>query len=323
MDILFPHNLVSGSVKDQRDLDNAFLQYPNYSKAFVAIALAKPDIREWYENRWSKLKKHLDKDFSIRFQKESEHAARAWEFHLGTVLLERGPVLEEKNWKIGPDFCIKTPTGSRIWIEAIACNLGTTDPVEPMPVMVPGVLYTGGGNIEDDHRPRALRITSAIATKFEKYKNYLTDSRSKVSEKDCLIIAINGAAIQHFSESRMLFKRAVFGQGPDVYVKRKGDEKLVGPFYKPTPTITKKKKDGEEEIPAYFMEMDEFTKISAVIYCGHRAYDCELNGYRVGDDFLFAYHTNPTNPIPDGLFKFGRGIRKNPQDGTVADRQQS
>ncbi len=70
------------------------------------------------------------------------------------------------------------------------------------------------------------------------------------------------------------------------------------------------------------MEMNEFSSISAVIYCGHHAYDCEPNGHRIGDDFLFAYHANAQSPIPDDFFKFGRGIRKNLNDSTVADKQQ-
>lgn len=323
MNELFPQNFLSGSIKNQEELDKALSQYSGFSKAFIAIALAEPEIRKWYEDRWPELQKYLDKDFASRFQKESEHAARAWEFHLGTVLLERRLELQEKNWETGPDFCIQTSTGQKMWIEAIACDLGIVDPVEPMPEMIPGVMYSFGGNVEDISRPRALRITSAIGTKFEKYKSYLDNPKNGISENDCLIIAVNGKAIQHHSEPRMLFKRAIFGQGPDVYVKVAGKEKLQGPLYKPTPTIMKKARNGEEEIPAHFMEMDEFAKISAVIYSGHSAYHSWLNGYNLGDDFLFAYHTNPANPIPEGLFKFGRGIRKNPVKGTIADRQQS
>ncbi|MBI5405656.1 hypothetical protein HY972_01295 [Candidatus Kaiserbacteria bacterium] len=52
------------------------------------------------------------------------------------------------------------------------------------------------------------------------------------------------------------------------------------------------------------------------------AYDCEPNGHKIGADFLFAYHANAQNPIPDDFFKFGRGIRKNLQDSTVTDKQQ-
>lgn len=322
MSELFPQNFLSGSVKDQEKLDKTLLQYPGFSKAFIAIAVAKPEIRKWYEDQWLELQKYLDKDFASRFQKESEHAARAWEFHLGTVLLEHRLELQEKNWETGPDFCIQTSTGQKIWIEAIACDLGSVDPVEPMPEMIPRAMYSFGGNIEDINRPRALRITSAIGTKLEKYKNYLSDPKSGISENDCLIIAINGEAIQHHSEPRMLFKRAIFGQGPDVYVKVAGKEKLQGPLYKPTPTIIKKVKNREEEIPAHFMEMDEFAKISAVIYSGHSAYQSWLNDYNLGDNFLFAYHTSPDNPIPNGLFKFGRGIQKNLHDGIITEKQQ-
>lgn len=323
MKTLFPNNFLSGSINNQKNLNAAFLRYPNLSKAFIAIALAKPKIREWYENRWPKLQKYLDKDFAEKFQKKNEHHARAWEFHIATAFSEKKLQMEEKTWSYGPDFCIKVSDGMKIWIEAIACDLGTVDPVEPYPDMIPGQIYSSGGNIEDEHRPRALRITNAISTKFKKFKNYLQNhSKSGVSENDCLIVAVSGAAIQHFSEPMMLFKRAVFGQGPDVFVKRSGEEKLTGPFYKPMPTITKKTKGRNEEIPAHFMQMDEFSRISAVIYCGHRAYDCELNGHRVGDDFLFAYHSNPINPLPNNLFKFGWGIRKNIQSGIINDIQQ-
>ena len=209
-------------------------------------------------------------------------------------------------------------------MEAIACDLGEKgkDSVEPMPTMEPGVLYSFGGNIEETDRPRALRITSAVATKFEKYKSYLNNPKSGVSEGDCLVIAVNGEAIQHFSVPRMLFKRAVFGQGPDVLIKKPGVEKLQGGYYKPLLAIVKKIGDREEIIPANFMEMEEFSKISAIVYSGNSISHSWLNGYKPGDDFIFAYHSNPNNPIPDGFFKFGRGVRKNRETGEIEDKQQ-
>ena len=70
------------------------------------------------------------------------------------------------------------------------------------------------------------------------------------------------------------------------------------------------------------MEMDEFSRISAVIYCGDSVSTSWLNGYKPGDDFFFAYHSSPNNPIPDGLFKFGRGVRKNSESGAIEDKQQ-
>jgi len=98
---------------------------------------------------------------------------------------------------------------------------------------------------------------------------------------------------------------------------------LVGPFYKPTPEIVKKSSSGEIIMPANFMEMDEFVNISSVLYCGHHAYDCKLNGHEVGDDFLFAYHVNPINPIPDNFFDFGTGIHKNTINNSIIMQSQS
>src|SRR3989344_1721861 len=177
---IFPDEMMSRTVTNQQELNGAFLKYPNFSKTYIQTALHWKDARKWYEENWPKVFKFLDKNFLDRFRMEEEHYARAWEFHLATVLLNKGIELEEKTWETGPDFCIKTPTGKKIWVEAITCDLGTVDPVEPYPVMQSGQIYSFGGNIEDTHRPRALRITNAIGTKFEKFKKYLNDSKSGV-----------------------------------------------------------------------------------------------------------------------------------------------
>jgi len=322
MGLLFPENFLSGSIKSDKELEGAFAQYPNFSRAYIVIALGKTGLRKWYEDKWPELQKYLDKNFIVGFQSEREHLSRAWEFHLASVLLNHQLLLKEKSWEIGPDFCIETEGGKKIWIEAIACDLGKTDPVDPMPILTPGVLYSSGGNIEEINRPRALRITNAIATKFERYKDYLSNPKSGVLENDCLVIAVNGEAIQHESEARILFKCAVFGQGPDVLIRKPGSEKFQGGYYKPSLTIVKKAEGREEIIPANFMEIDEFSKISAVIYSGNSISNSWLNGYKPGDDFIFAYHSSANNPISDRLFKFGRSVRKNRENGTIEDKQQ-
>ena len=321
---IFGDEFESGSVKSQEDLDAAFSKHPDLSKTYVQTATYWEDYRDWYEKHWPVVCKCLDQDFLSKFRMESEHTARAWEFHIATVLTERGIVLKEKDWEYGPDFCIQLPTGNNLWIEAIVCDRGTVDPVEPYPDMKPGIIYSFGGNIEDTHRPRALRITSAIGTKFEKFKKYLADSEnSGVKDGDCLVIAVNGSPVQHFARADMLFKRAVFGQGPFTYVKVPGKEKLQGPYFKPTPTIVKKANGEESEIPANFMEMDEFSKISAVLYCGHSASHSWNNGYSVGDDFMFAYHAKADNPIPDNFFTFGTGVRKDIDKNEITEFRQA
>ncbi len=323
MQDLFSKDLIAGSIKTQPELDAVFLDYPNLSRAYVAIALAKIEIREWYEKWWPKLAGHLDENFVTEFQKEESHLQRAWEFHLGAALIEKGMALEETA-NIGPDFCLISPDGKKIWIEAVSCDLGSTDRVDPMPDMVPGVLYDFSGNIEDINRPRVLRITNAISSKLKVFNGYLNNGESGVGPDDCLIVAVGGVAIQHHSEPRMLFKRAVFGQGPDTYVRVAGEEKLKGPFYKPSPTVIKHTSDGrQEEISATFLELPSLSRISAVIYCGHKAYDCPLDDHNIGDCFLFGYHTNPINPIPENFFKFGKAIRKNPVNATITEKQQS
>jgi hypothetical protein len=324
MEPIFPENITFRPIESQQDLDEAFLQYPQFAKAYIKTALYQKDTRDWYEKNWPKVYKYLDKDFVSKFQMEAEHDARAWEFHVVAILLEKGCQFKEKTWTYGPDFCIAMPDGRNLWIEAITCNLGKVDPVEPYPDLKPGIIYSFGGNIEDEQRPRALRITSAIATKFEQFNKYLNNAqKTGVNKGDYLLIAVNGQAIQHFSDSGRLFKRAIFGQGPDVLVRKAGEEKFQGGFYKPVPLIPKNTGTKEDLIPATFMEMDEFSKISAVLYCGNHVSTSWNNGFQPGDDFLFGYHSNPLNPIPERTFNFGSGIRKNTQTGAITDQKQS
>ena len=317
MDTLFPPNLISGSVKTQKQLDAALAKHSDLSISFVTIAVNRPETRKWYEHYWQKIHRYLDKDFAQKFRLESEHESRGWEFHIASVLLDHGVNLKEKTWNTGPDFCIQTPEGRNIWIEAICCTSGEVDPVPPKPDLTEGKVYIGGGGIEDLNRPRVLRILNAVGTKYEKFKRYVADGKSGVSENDCLIIAISGANIEFASDSEVLLKRAVFGVGLDTYYKDPKTNKLVGPFYKPSPNIIKKAKIGDKIMPANFMEMEGFSNINAVLYCGHHAYNCERNGHKVGDDFLFAYHVNPTNSLPVNLFNFGLEIRKNPTDASI------
>ncbi|NCU28453.1 MAG: hypothetical protein EOM85_02165 [Candidatus Moranbacteria bacterium] len=323
MSEIFPKNLIMGSVKNTDDYKKIISENPKLSEKYIWIATYSEKSREFYESNWPKVEKYLDKNFLDKFKMESEHDSRAWEFHLASVFINEGLNLLEKTWDYGPDFCIQLENNKKIWVEAIICTLGDTDPVEPPPVIVPGKSYSFGGNIEDINRPKALRITSAIGTKFEKFKKYLEDPSCLVQKDDCLVIAINGNLIQHHSEAFRLFKYSVFGQGPDVLRKISGQEKLQGGYYKPVSTIKRKTTNGEMDIPITFMEMDEFSPISAVLYCGRSITDSLWNSKNLGDDFFFAYHTNPKNPIPDKTFKFGIGVTKDSKTNSITDRIQS
>ncbi len=321
MEELFPPEFISGSVKKQRDLDELLAKYHDYSPWFIQVAAAWPEIRRWYEYWWPKVAPYLDKNFVSKLRMKKENSARAWEFELAVVMLEHGFELQERTGDFGPDLCIASADGKKIWIEGTTCDSGEVDPVPPRPVLIPGQIHLGGGDLETENRPRVLRITGAIGSKFEKYKKYLSNPKSGVSDKDSFIIAINGSDIEWASYSNILLKRAVFGQGPDVYVRSQSGG-LAGPFYTSAPTITKKTANGEEVIPTNFMEADEFSGISAVLYCGHHAYACEGNGHKPGDCFLFAYHAKAKQPIPDQFFKFGIGIRKDLEALSISEKSQ-
>lgn len=322
MNEIFPKNLISGTVKNQDDLDRIFDDNPSLSKKYLQIATYWTETRKWYEDNWPKVQKYLDKGFLNKFKMESEHDARSWEFQLASVFINEGLNLIEKTWDYGPDFCIQLRDGKKIWVEAIICTLGDTDPVEPRPILAPGMIHSFGGNVEEINRPRALRITNAIGSKFEIFKKYIEDPDCLVSIDDCLVIAINGKLIQHHSDPFRLFKYAVFGQGPDVLRKIKGEDKLQSGFYKPVSTIKRNSIKGETEIPVTFMDMEEFSQISAVLYCGHSESDSLWNEKRIGDDFFFAYHTDPINSIPSDTFKFGIGVTKDIKTNSITDHIQ-
>ncbi len=87
---IFPDEMMSGTVTNQQELNESFLKYPNFSKTYIQTALYWKNTRKWYEDHWSKVFKYLDKNFLDRFKMEEEHYARAWEFHLASVLLDKG-----------------------------------------------------------------------------------------------------------------------------------------------------------------------------------------------------------------------------------------
>ena len=315
---IFPDFLIASSVRNQGELDAVFLKYYNYSKTYIKTALYSywQNDRKWYEKNWPRVRTYLDKNFLSEFQKENSHNARAWEFYLATVFIDRGFKLLQKTWKKGPDFCIKMTTEKNIWIDAVACDDGEIHVKQ----------YQHGCHqygIEEMQHNRVLRITGALWKKFKKFNDDLNDSKSevKISNKDCLVVAISGANIQDKSDGQALFERAMFARGLDAYYKTPGHEGFQR-GYSPAPPVTRFKKgnDSVEEIKTEPMVMDEFSKISAVLYSGYSVGHSSWSG--IGDEFLFAYHSKPDNPIPEKFFNFGLGIRKNSISGEITGQKQ-
>jgi len=276
------------------------------------------DTRKWYENNWARITPYLDRDFADKFKSKEQHESRAWEFQLAVALLDHGIKLRKKDWSHGPDFCTDHWSGERIWIEAIACEWGDVQPPPDLRIEGEAIIR----DTEATREPSVGRITGAIHTKLLKINGYFADPNSGVSKNDCLVVAVNGAAIQNYSDSGSLFQRAVLGRGPEVLTfSSKG--KVDGQFYTIKPSHLKRSDKGDQPLPSTFMEMDELSEIGLVIYCGRTAYNSMSNGFAVGDDFLFAYHSKADNPIPLTLFKFGTAFRKDPATGQIAQYKQT
>lgn len=296
---IFPDNFISGSITNQKELDDAFTKYSTFDKTYIQIALYDKTTRKWYEENWPKVHPYLGKDFLKRFQ-EKEHRSSSWEFYLATVFINKKFKLLEKPQE-GPDFCIELPKGKKIWIEAITCEDGEIRVKQ----------YAPGCNqysIEDMQHNRVLRITSVFWEKFNKFDRYLKNKKIGITSHDYLVIAINGSAIQGHSDVQALFERAMFARGLDMVTFSQKESQIT---YKPAPPVIRIRKVDNivEEIKTEPMVMNKFSRISAVLYSGHSVENSPLSD--IGSEFLFAYHSNPTNPLPENFFKFGIGIKKN------------
>ncbi len=301
---IFPDYLISGSVKNQKELDAAFQEYPSYSKRFIQTALYSgwQNDRKWYEKNWPNVCNYLDKNFLKAFQAEDSHSKRAWEFYLATILVNKGFRLLNKTQDDGPDFCIEAPNGKKVWIEAIACSDGDVR-VKP---------YSLGANqydIEEMQHNRVLRITSAFYKKFKKFCLDIENVKIGIRDNDCLVIAISGADIQQYSDDQALFERAMFARGLESYTKIPNQRGLQRGYLSARPVKRTTKDNLVEEIKTEPMVMNDFSKISAVLYSGYSIGHSSWSG--IGNEFLFAYHENPLNPIPENFFNFGLGIKKN------------
>lgn len=282
------------------------------------MATHRTNHRAWYEDNWPKVAPFLDRNFIREFQQEASHAQRAWEFHLAVVLQKSGVELMPTS-SHGPDFLFES-NGKRIWIEAVTCSRGTADAVEPYPEMVSGRFYSFGGDIQTTQRPRVLRITNAITEKRNKFQEYLSDPRSNVRQGDCLVIAINGNAIQHHTSDGALFQRAVFARGNYVY-KYKGDgEALDGPYYQEEPVVVKNTEKGPVTVATDILTSPDYEQISAIMYCGHTASYGWYNDLQLGDDIFIGHHALAKNPVPEDTFGFGVSITKNPATTAITER---
>ncbi len=144
------------------------------------------DLRTRMEQLYRQFKPFADDNFEAEFQKRV--IPRFWEMYLACALIDGGfGLIPRKNRPPGgPDICIDQG-GSRIWVEAVAPEVGEG------PDRVPA--QQGDTELfsivpEDQI---TLRFCSVIDHKFRKHSDYL--KKGLVGSGEPFVIAVNGADI--------------------------------------------------------------------------------------------------------------------------------
>ncbi len=172
------------------------------------------EIRDTLENMWVTYGPFADHDFPEGFAGDPE--ARFWEMFMGCQFLNAGRTLMATcdRQKTGgqPDLCV-LDKGRRIWIEAIAPEVG-----EPGPDQVRGLVpINEGGSCElAPTRQAQLRITSALWKKTQRIERYLQEG--VIARDEVCLIAIGAGRFGSFVNERPfpLILSTVFPIGAEV-----------------------------------------------------------------------------------------------------------
>jgi hypothetical protein len=152
---------------------------------------------------------------------------------VGCRLLEAGrtllPVHERQRAGGQPDLCV-TDSGRRVWIEAIAPDIGAAGPDQgrgPTPI------NEGGRFARVPLRQAQLRTTGALWTKTQKIETYLREG--VIARDEPRLIAIgSGRFGAYVPEDPPMILSAVFPIGGDVVTIDRANGEVVGRHFEPS-----------------------------------------------------------------------------------------
>ncbi len=241
---------------DNNILEKIKSNFPYYDENYIANCSFK-ERRVVLEKAYNECKPYLDKLFDREIRVPGKFMDRLWELALCSILLHNGYKLIKSDNNGGPDFCI-LKNGKKIWIEAACPDLEIVDPVDPPPILTPGVVFSRTINIESDTRPKALRISSAFSEKIEKRKKYIKNKF--INENDKFIIAINTHRVDNFAPTEMPEELVLYGFGlTQITHDGIGNRQF-------TPVITKNVNDKKIPIPVAYFLRPEYKNISGAIF---------------------------------------------------------
>lgn len=264
----------------------------NYHASWRSIAESKESSkRELCNKLYSRFKRFSDDSFAEKFKLEFFPAF--WEMDLACTLIESGFILsEEYSGNDGPDLCLISAKGIRIWVEAICVTRG--DSLDKVSLGETGQVQC------IDSKKIMLRLTSAIYDKDKKHKHYLR--QGICTEGEPFVIAVNGSLLTPgpgLDDCTPRVVKAVFEGGRDEFI-----------FDKSTGIVERRQIDHRPEIYKYnneaintnFFQLKEYENISALLFSESSLWSrpCET-----GSDYITVHNPFAKNPLSEGFFKFG------------------
>ena len=168
-------------------------KYSEFDPVYITTHCGKSrqETRDWLESLWVKYQPYAEPNFLINLRRKGEFHAFSWQMYLANVLMDKGYQVKQ-NTGIGPDIQVII-NDKNYWIEAVVTKPGNAKSTGGM---------IGSGNIYKSLDPRVARISNALMTKYEKYKEKYLDKCCKPNEP--YVIAINGTNTDTMLESRAL-----------------------------------------------------------------------------------------------------------------------
>ena len=172
------------------------------------------ELRQVLQALWAIYEPYADPNFVGEFAREPD--SRFWEMYLACQLLEGGkmllPTAERRRRGGQPDICV-LEGGHRIWIEAIAPDVGAAGPDQ---VRGPVPINEGGGLAPAPERQAQLRMTSALWTKTQKIEQYIADG--VIAADEVALVAIGAGRFGLYVSEHPLptILSSVFPIGPEV-----------------------------------------------------------------------------------------------------------
>lgn len=245
--------------------------------------------RELCEELWPVFEPLADPHFINQLQ--IDFNSRFWEMDLTCMLIRAG--FQISCPKPGPDICIEE-ADSKIWIEAIAPNLGTGLNE------VPG--YRMDSTIAQDvpEEEILLRYCSALSSKNDVYRSYI--EKEIVRPGEAYIVAVNSCRIP-FSRTDYdppRITRSLFPIGQEYVTLDGVSGKVVDSGFHFRGSIVNA---NNADVPTDNFINEKYRGVSAVLFSNT---DCCNRPDQDGRDFVLVHNPNAINQIPEGFIKLGR-----------------